>query len=368
MKFMRIPMVILAFGAVSGCGSDSTPSSPSPVNDVRSPAVQSLGFGHGSGQKAITTVAEILGNAPESFGSPIELQGVVRQPSGNNVFIFDDGTGTIPANFGSTPSPMLDQIINVMATVGPASPGFSATLNVSSWTVPQTFSCEDITEVRARFSDPGFISGNVVGLFISFRGVPAGNKMAEIDWGDGTIDSVEIGDGRPQEDGLFDVEGVVGHEYATSTTQTASVRATLTIEGRTGQCARVRDVTVEKGSGPGFAAGGALRLRFNDPVPSGEFFSVTADVTNPTSAMGDVRLIFSAPEMTSLRTKESGCTELKTGLVECIIKNVPGNGKGSTFVQYNVATVTKAVEISGSVTLLGRDLAPTASYRTTIEP
>ena len=72
----------------------------------------------------------------------------------------------------------------------------------------------------------------------------------EIDWGDGNAESFDVGEGTPR-DGGFDLEGVVGYEYSgMKSTQQKSVRATLRVQGKDGQCARVRTVTVTKGSEP----------------------------------------------------------------------------------------------------------------------
>jgi hypothetical protein len=147
-----------------------------------------------------------------------------------------------------------------------------------------------------------------------------------------------------------------------------SVRANLYVEGRDGSCSRVRSVAVAPGSGPGFAAGGNLRLRFNDPVPSGGFFSVSATVRNPTSREIDANLVFTTPDRSSIRTLGAECQKISDEVVECRIEGIEGNGSGDTFVQYNVPLVAAPLLIRGSVTLITRDFSPVANYSTTVTP
>ena len=127
-------------------------------------------------------------------------------------------------------------------------------------------------------------------------------------------------------------------------------------------------MTVSPGSGPGFAAGGNLRLSFNDPVPSGGFFSVSATVRNPTSRAIDANLVFNTPGRSSIRTLGAGCQKLSDEVVECRVEGIGPNGSGDTFVQYNVPVVSAPTSIRGSVTLVSRDFSPVANYSTTVEP
>jgi len=345
-------LVVCGSGSEDGAGPVGPGPMPSIVADV--------------GQEQATTVGEILANPDQFVTQQVHLSGAATAEIGPRAFLFTDNTGEIPLDFPAGPLPPLNLIIGVngLVTEGPR-------VGVISWEQAPSFSCDEIIEVRARFSDPGYVAGNVAGLFLAYRGMPAGEKTLKIEWDQGnpkgTVDEFEVGTGIPR-DGLFDLDGVVSHEYAVSSTETKSVRAELQIVGREGGCVRVRDVTVTKGDGPGFAAGGALRLSFNDPVPSGGFFSVSAFVTNPTSKSGDATLVFSTPDRSSIRTMGNGCDKLSAEVVECTIPDIGAFGQGSEFVQYDVPEVTKATVIRGSVTLVGRDVSPVAQYGTTVEP
>ena len=357
MRSVKLSFLVAATCWVAGCGGGSEdgagPVGPSILADV--------------GQAQTTTVGEILANPAQFVGRQVHLSGAATAELGPRAFLFTDETGEIPLDFPTTsPLPPLNLVISVdgIVTEGPR-------VGVISWEQAPRFSCDEILEVRARFSDPGYVAGNVAGLFLAYRGLPAGEKTLKIEWDQGNpkgaVDDLEVGTGIPR-DGLFDLDGVVSHEYAVSSTETKSVRTELQIVGREGGCVRVRDVTVTKGDGPGFAAGGALRLSFNDPVPSGGFFSVSAFVTNPTSKSGDATLVFSTPDRSSIRTMGNGCDKLSAEVVECTIPDIGAFGQGSEFVQYDVPEVTKATVIRGSVTLVGRDVSPVAQYGTTVEP
>ena len=351
---------------VCGCGGDATTPTSIATPDT---TIASDPFAAGD----TVTIGEILQNPGAFFGRQVELTGTPVQPLGPNSQLFSDGTGTMPIDFTAPPLPPLNETIVVMGTVVSGTGDFGARITVASWEKPPAFSCDDVIEVRARFSDPGYVAGDVVGLYLAYRGVPSGVKSLEIVWDEanssGATDNFELGEGRERDDGLFDLEGVVGHEYAgVSSTQTKSVRIRLSVEGREGACTRVRDVTVTKGSGPGFAAGGALRLSFNDPVSSGGFFSVSANLTNPSGKTGDAELLFQTPDRSSIRTMGAGCSKISDKLVECIIRDIAPGGSGAEFVQYDVPEVSKPIQIAGSVTLVARDFSPVANYRTTIEP
>ena len=247
-------------------------------------------------------MAELLDHPP-FFGQQVTLQGMTTQQLSPGSFLFSDGTGSMPVDFQAPPFPVLNSAVSLQGTVVPGTGDFAARINVTSFDEPAPFSCDDIIEVRARFSDPGFVAGDVVGLYLAYRGTPPGEKILEVDWDEHSgspVDRFEVGEGTAR-DGLFDLEGVVGHEYNVSGTETKNVRANLFIEGRSGSCSRVRDVTVTKGSGPGFAAGGALRLEFDDPVLSGGFFSVTATVNNVAGATADAILQLQATACGSWR-------------------------------------------------------------------
>ena len=362
-RYFFIPIVALAL-AGCGVGSGGSPTSETPI------AGDALGFATQASFQAGPTISTILANPAAFFGQQVTLQGMATQQLSPGSFLFNDGTGSMPVDFQAPPFPVLNTAVLLQGTVVPGTGDFAARINATSFDEPAPFNCDDIVEIRARFSDPGFVAGDVVGLYLAYRGAPPGDKTLEVDWDEGSgepVDRFEVGEGT-ERNGLFDLEGVVGHEYSVSGTVTKTVRAKLLIAGRSGSCSRVRDVTVTKGSGPGFAAGGALRLTFNDPVPSGGFFSVTATVTNVSGATADATLHFSTPDGTSIRTMGQACEKIGGSDVECIVRDIAPGGAESEFVQYNVPVVTKPTVVSSSVTLVARDFSPVAYYSTTVEP
>lgn len=115
------------------CG-DSGPTPPSPViaGDSQAGFAPATTLEASARSTQTTTVEQILANAGEFIGTQVQLQGNVTQAIGDNLFVFDDGTGTIPANFVSAgSSPLLNQRINVVANVGTGVSGFPASLLVS---------------------------------------------------------------------------------------------------------------------------------------------------------------------------------------------------------------------------------------------
>jgi hypothetical protein len=369
-----------------GCGEDSSPSaasplpetvvSPSGVSTSRSAAAAATGLAGASESESdsdsdsVTAVAAILSNPGGFVGREVRLVGKLVQPLSDRSFLFTDGTGALPADFDPAASlPPLNDTIEMTGTVTPGTGDFTARIQVLSWDAQPPFSCDEVVEVRARFSDPGFVAGDVVGLYLAYLGVPAGEKTLQIDWGDGEADTARLGEGSPNGEGLFDLQGVVGHEYVgIQGTEAKSVRADMFIDGRDGSCGRVRDVTVSQGSGPGFAAGGNLRLELDDPVGSGGFFAVSATVTNPTSHTIEANLVFTTPDRSAIRALGSECRKISEEVAECRIEGIEANASGGTFVQYDVPEVTAPTQIRGSVTLVSRDFSPVANYSTTIKP
>lgn len=156
-------------------------------------------------------------------------------------------------------------------------------------TVNEDFTCENVEEVRVRFSDPGFVDRLNVGLFVKFIGIPPGTKTLRIWWDfetDDTYQDVDVGDGdvNPEHESLFDVEMIVEHAYSTGGDK--RVRVELILEGETGNCSRNRDVFVTPDSfdhvasfgglgacTPAFGSMG-LRVNFNPPLPAGTTYTV----------------------------------------------------------------------------------------------
>jgi hypothetical protein len=269
----------------------------------------------------------------------------------------------------------LEVAIGVTGTVAGGVPDFPATIQVSSWEVLPPFSCEDIEEIRARFSDPGFAFGNVVGLYLSYRGAPPGDKILKMTWDEhnaaGVVEEAEIGPGDPIGEGLFFLEGMVTHEYDhVNSTETKTVRANLRIVGRDGSCSRVRDVTVSPGSGPGFGGGGTISVSIDeDPVTSGSEFSVRPKVDNKSTLVADISILFETPEKSTIVLADGiGCTILDEEFVECIIEDFEPGDRQTRVVKYRAPTVVTPTDINGAVALISGDLQPVVKYRITVQP
>ncbi len=126
----------------------------------------------------------------------------------------------------------------------------------------EEFHCGLLEDVHVRFSSPGYVEGNRVGLYAKYDGVPPGEKLLRL-WWDFENDQmhfqdVRLGQGeeRREDSTLFDIEIVVEHVYdPVSFSVTRMVRAELIVLGLSGNCARNRLVTLgpseptEEGSG-----------------------------------------------------------------------------------------------------------------------
>jgi hypothetical protein len=323
-----------------------------------------------------TTVGEILADPDGFLRQDVQLSGRLTGELPGGEFLFTDGTGEIPMDFNNAPpTPPLNTQIRVFGKVVNGGAQFAAKIEVAAWDDLKKFNCNILTDARARFTDPGFKVGDIVGLYLKYSGVPPGEKILEIVWDEGNpkgdVETFDVGQGVPQGDGLFLLEGVVTHEYPGVTgKETKKVRATLTIAGVDGQCARVRDVTVSPGSGLDEAAGGSLRVTVDNPVKSGKQFDVRATVKNNASRPIDVELIFKTPTDADFDSKllPPGCTKQSRQIAECFIEGLEPTDGLSKVIIYIAPQVTKVRDISGSVTMAVGEFAPVASYITTVEP
>ncbi len=324
-----------------------------------------------------TTVAEILANPSGFLGQTVELQGKVTEQFPTGELLFTDVTGSMPADFspaGSAPELNVSIVLNGTVAAGLVG-GFSVKISVQTWTTAPSFTCEDIVEVRARFTDPGYTFGNVAGLFLTYSGVPAGEKILKVFWDinnpSGAVEEVSVGEGEPMEDGLFYLEGVVSHEYSdVQGTEEKQVRAELSILGREGACARVRDVTLTAGSGPGWAGGGTLEVTIDEgtTIESGSTFAVRAKIENPTTQPVDVHLLFDTPDKSSIvEASGDGCQILDSDMVDCTI-SLQGAEKVTRVVRYEAPVVSAPIQIAGAAGLVTGDFAPVVKYRITVEP
>ncbi len=382
-KIRYLSVFLLSALLLVGCGDDSSPTSPGPTQGQSSMTSNGLGSTSLSSPMGSTTetgtstVADVLSNAGGLRGQQVKMQGsLLRELGGGVRAMFADSTGEMPMRFPETSMlPPLNVPLRVTGTVGDPTVDYPAEINVTSYEQVNPFSCEEMIEVRARFSDPGFALGDIVGYYLSYRGVPAGNKILEVTWDEGNssgaVEKVELGPGTPRDDGLFDFEGVATHQYpGVRGTQTKNVRANLTIEGVEGQCSRVREVTVSPGSGPGSAGGGSLRVSVADPVQSGSRFDVRATVENKVSKPIDMDLLFEAPTNCTFdsKTLPSGCIKHDRVFAECKIKNVQPGERVTTAIPYDAPLVASPQRADGSVTLLTKEYSPVATYSTTIKP
>jgi hypothetical protein len=121
----------------------------------------------------------------------------------------------------------------------------------------EDFNCGNVEDANVRFTHPGFVTANHVGLFAKYEGVPPGEKLLRV-WWDNENDrtryqDVRLGPGEVRRDdpNLFDVETIVEHVYApVSEPVTMTVRAELILMGQTGNCARNRTITLEPAPPP----------------------------------------------------------------------------------------------------------------------
>jgi len=107
----------------------------------------------------------------------------------------------------------------------------------------EDFDCTHVDIVRARFSSPGFVEDNKVGLYLYFTGLPPGPKKLRI-WWDYENDAVHFRDFVfPEEDTA--IEEVYEHRYLDLRGPTEMlVRVELIRDGLTGNCPRNRRVLV----------------------------------------------------------------------------------------------------------------------------
>ncbi len=114
----------------------------------------------------------------------------------------------------------------------------------------EDFNCTAVQDVHVRFGAPGWVRDNVVALFVEYFGVPDVKPTLRIWWDfENNPESFkdipfEDGDIRRNDD-LIDIEKIVEHTYSGLQGQTRKrARAELILADQTGNCARVRDVTV----------------------------------------------------------------------------------------------------------------------------
>jgi hypothetical protein len=138
----------------------------------------------------------------------------------------------------------------------------------------EEFNCTNIGEVRVRFSHPGWVQDNAVGLFVEFRGVPDQPRALQVWWdydGDpGHFENVVLQDGDVYRDrnadGLIVIDKVIEHTYDVSSPERKTVRVELIMKDLTGNCARVREASRAAGL-RAVAAGGRTTEPAGIPLP-----------------------------------------------------------------------------------------------------
>jgi hypothetical protein len=373
---IRVFITLIAISSI-GCRNESSPTDVGSLPSTR--AAASLGLYHGPVRESSngTTVAQILANPTAFLGQQVELNVTATEKFSAGELLLTDTSGSIPADFTAAGSePELNVPVTVSGTVATGIVGgFSVKIVVLSWMAAPAFSCDDIVEVRARFTDPGYTFGNVAGLFLGYDGVPPGEKTLSISWDvnnpSGDVETVAVGEGAPNGEGLFDLEGIVSHEYPdVKGTEAKQVRAELSIEGREGACARVRDVTLSPGSGPGWAGGGTIEVSIDEgtTIESGSSFAVRAKITNPTTASVGVHVLFDTPDRsTILDASGAGCGALDADAVDCRI-SLEGGERVTRVVRYQAPVVTESIQIAGAAGLATGAFAPVVPYRITVRP
>jgi len=165
----------------------------------------------------------------------------------------------------------------------------------------EEFNCTGVEEVRVRFSDPGFIDGLDVGLFVKFVGMPAGEKTLRVWWDYENAfhryEDVDIGEGdvNPLDASVFDFQSILEHRYDdVRGTAERRVRVEMILAGQTGNCARNRDIVVSQqsfdhlvsfGGVPVcnifFGANMVLLANISPPIPPGTTYTIRARIDAP---------------------------------------------------------------------------------------
>lgn len=144
----------------------------------------------------------------------------------------------------------------------------SSAQDMSALNPGEDFDCTYLQEERhVRFTSPGYVEGNRVGLFYDYTGAPPGRKTLHVFWDEGNrpndVELIDLGEGEIQrnDDLRFDLKGVLEHTYHEATeTVRRRVRANLLVEGLSGECPTVRRVEVM----PDSVRGGCTTVRFED--------------------------------------------------------------------------------------------------------
>jgi hypothetical protein len=107
----------------------------------------------------------------------------------------------------------------------------------------EDFTCVNVGAVRIRFSAPGYVEDDRVGLYVSFEGIPEGRKRLRIWWNNENEPGVYSDSALPED--AVDLEEVYEYQYRNLTGPTEMlVRVELILDGVSGNCPRNRRVVV----------------------------------------------------------------------------------------------------------------------------
>jgi hypothetical protein len=140
----------------------------------------------------------------------------------------------------------------------------------------EDFDCTHVESVHVRFSSPGYVEDDRVGLFVSFEGIPEGPKRIRL-WWDYENDAVHFRDFVYPVDAT-DIEEIYEHRYLNLPGPTEMlVRVELIRDGLTGNCPRNRRVVVAPPEGNSAGRGPARQTASVGPkigrVDGYDFFS-----------------------------------------------------------------------------------------------
>jgi hypothetical protein len=143
----------------------------------------------------------------------------------------------------------------------------------------EEFDCTHLETVNVRFSSPGWVDENRVGLYALYEAAPAGEKLLRVWWDNEKhptdYQDISLGEGDRRDDQRFDVEQVVEHVYApVAQPETVLVRTEFILSGKTGNCPRNRRITLEPKREDPVDAGGSPQPPKQETCASFRFCSL----------------------------------------------------------------------------------------------
>ena len=180
------------------------------------------------------------------------------------------------------------------------------------------FSCTNVEMVRARFSQPGYVEHNKVGLYVFFRGIPEGEKRLRIWWD--YLGRRDVSRDVRIESGEESFENVLEHVYEGLTEPTTFVvRVQVIVDGLRGQCARNREVDVRPP--PSGVQPSGVQTAFVGPVDN----TIGDSQTSSSYPFGLKFTVLRTMTLRSVRVYPEG-----TGILVVQISDTDGNPIGSS--------------------------------------